>query len=240
MKIQGTYGRWVLLLGCGLLWLQVPPLGAQQTPGAMDGLEMHDQQLAAERNALQAMINDGNTTEERRAVIQRLLDGNARGLSIAEVNRLHVQPLPVAASTPPPEVNNLVNAEPLPVAIARPARDKLIGNPIGAVIPPKPLVVDVAPAVVKADAKTEPAPVRRPAPKISYRELPIAPAPVPPPVVAESPGKVEVGKLPAGSRANSGWEVVCPIHGTFSGRGMVTGCPKCEKIARQPGPEGAH
>lgn len=237
MKIQGIY-RLMLLFGAGLLWLQVPPLVAQ-TPGAMDALEIHEQQLAAERNALQSMINDGNTTEERRLVIQRLLDGNARGLSIAEVNRLHVQPLPVAASTPPPEVNNLVNTEPPPSATSRPARDKLIGNPVGVLVSPKPLVVEVTPPAVKAEAKAGPAPLQPPAPKSGYRELPIASAPVPSPAVAESPGKGEVGKLPAGPRANSGWEVVCPIHGTFSGRGMVTGCPKCEKIARQPGAGGS-
>jgi len=99
------------LLGC-LVW-RGSPLHAQGVSPALDGGEaLHSQQLAAEREALVTMLNDGNTPAERRVSIQRLLEWNARGLTFTEVKKLNAAAL--APAIPPP-ANNLAEAEAAPL-----------------------------------------------------------------------------------------------------------------------------
>ncbi len=70
------------------------------------------QQLAAERSAWQAMLDDANTPPEKRALIRTLLEWNARGVTIAEFKQRQAAPPPVAA---PPPAPNLAEAEAAPL-----------------------------------------------------------------------------------------------------------------------------
>ncbi len=100
------------------------PLVAQTATGAAAGsAEVRIQQLAAERNALQALLADANTPPEKRALMQQLLEWNTRGVTISEFPQrqaLLASPATpaVAAATPPP-ANNLGEAEaaPLPAQV---------------------------------------------------------------------------------------------------------------------------
>jgi len=108
MKTKGRQVGFFLVLGIGLLAFQAPRLGAQAIPGAsVSSEEVHNQQLAAERDTLATMLDDGSTSEAIKGAIRRLLDWNTRGLTIAEVKRMQAQPLPVKAAPPPASVSNL-------------------------------------------------------------------------------------------------------------------------------------
>jgi hypothetical protein len=73
MKAMNKLVWFAAVLGC-LVW-RGSPLHAQDVSSAHDGGEaLHSQQLAAEREALVTMLNDGNTPAERRVSIQRLLN----------------------------------------------------------------------------------------------------------------------------------------------------------------------
>lgn len=118
MKTISRLVRSALALGAGLLWLLPAKLCAQGIPETEASSEaIHVRQLTAERGALLDMLNDGNTPEDRRASIQRLLEWNTRGLTIAEVKKMNtVVPVTAPASaTPLPPVNNLAEAEAAPL-----------------------------------------------------------------------------------------------------------------------------
>jgi hypothetical protein len=87
------------------------PVRAQTAAGAT-GADLRAQQLAAERSALQEMLKDPNTPAEKLALIQALLEWNARGVTIAEYKQRQ--------TATPPAANNLAEAEaaPLPANIA--------------------------------------------------------------------------------------------------------------------------
>jgi hypothetical protein len=124
-KMRGVMKTSVKLLYCwlvasvGLLWLATP-LVAQTATGVEAGsTEVRVQQLAAERSALQAMLDDANTPPEKRTLIQQLLEWNTRGVTLSEFKQRQALVAPpaapaVAAATPPP-VSNLAEAEAAPL-----------------------------------------------------------------------------------------------------------------------------
>jgi hypothetical protein len=115
----------VLLLAVAGL-CQAPRLQAQ-AGGEQAGAVNHVEQLAAERSALQAMLEDANTPQEKRAFIQQLLEWNTRGVTIGEFKQRQAQhanePAPqtpgMVVGSPPP-AQNLAEAEaaPLPANVA--------------------------------------------------------------------------------------------------------------------------
>lgn len=113
MKV--LYGTWWLvavLAACGATLCVRSQ--AQGGPGAENQTA---QQLAAERSALQTMLDDPATPAEKKALLQTLLDWNIRGVTIAAYKRMQAQRVPeaVAAKTPPPRLNQLADAEAAPL-----------------------------------------------------------------------------------------------------------------------------
>jgi hypothetical protein len=111
MKMKGL-GVFTVVAGLCLVGVLRAQTGTE-SPGVATRVE----QLAAERNALQAMLADANTLQGKRALIQQLLEWNARGVTIDEARQVPAQP--VAATTPSP-ANNLAEAEaaPLPAHVS--------------------------------------------------------------------------------------------------------------------------
>jgi len=125
----------LLVVGAGGLWVARAQDGIETTAGFAD---IHVRQLTAEKEALQEMLNDGNTSADRKAEIKRLLEWNAHGMTIAEVKLMEKLSPGKQSTTPAITVTPRAEARP---AVAAPAAAP-VAPPV---VPPPPAPVIAAP-----------------------------------------------------------------------------------------------
>ncbi len=118
---SGLLAGTTLLLGLNV-WAQFEQAAEPPTSRSVQ----LQQQLAAERGALQALLADSNTPAEKKTVAQELLAWNARGVTIAGFKRQQAGQATASAVVAPPH-NTLADAEAAPPAanVAMPAGSML-------------------------------------------------------------------------------------------------------------------